>query len=76
MLIATKGDNVTIHFYNLETTDKHTFTIGASYNVSEYIVPHHNETLHLRQIKKEFFDSIYLPSTNDGGIIYNDNLQC
>jgi len=25
---------------------------------------------------KEFFDSIYLPSTNDGGIIYNANLQC
>jgi hypothetical protein len=43
--IATKGDNITIHFYNLDTIDKHTFTIGAPYNVSEYIVPHHNETL-------------------------------
>ena len=54
MLIATKGDNITIHFYNLETIDKHTFTIEASYNVSKYIVPHHNETLTFK--------------TNQGGI--------
>ena len=55
MLIATKGDNVTIHFYNLETTDKHTFTIGASYNVSEYIVPHHNETLTFKTNQEGIF---------------------
>lgn len=55
MLIATKGDNVTIHFYNLETTDKHTFTIGASYNVSEYIVPHHNETLAFKTNQEGIF---------------------
>ena len=55
MLIATKGDNITIHFYNLETTDRHTFTIGASYNVSEYIVPHHNETLTFKKNQEGIF---------------------
>lgn len=55
MLIATQGDNITIHFYNLETTDKHTFTIGASYNVSEYIVPHHNETLTFKTNQEGIF---------------------
>jgi hypothetical protein len=34
-MIANKGDNVTVHFYNLETepTGRHSFTIGAPYNI-------------------------------------------
>jgi hypothetical protein len=55
VLIATKGDNITIHFYNLETTDKHTFTIGVSYNVGEYIVPHHIETLTFKTNQEGIF---------------------
>jgi nitrous oxide reductase len=36
-MIANKGDNVTVHFYNLETepTGRHSFTIGASYNIDK-----------------------------------------
>jgi hypothetical protein len=31
VLEVTEGGNVTIHFYNLDTTDRHTFTMGAPY---------------------------------------------
>ena len=36
-MIANKGDNVTVHFYNLETepTGRHSFTIGAPYNIDK-----------------------------------------
>ena len=35
ILIVNKGDNVTIHFFNIESnaTDKHSFTLGAPYNI-------------------------------------------
>ena len=45
VLIANKGDNITIHFYNLDTTDRHTFTKGAPYNVNEDWLPLHNGTI-------------------------------
>jgi hypothetical protein len=34
-MIVNKGDNVTIHFYNVDpvTDERHSFTIGAPYNV-------------------------------------------
>ena len=34
-LKASKGDNVTVHFYNVDpvTDERHSFTIGAPYNV-------------------------------------------
>jgi len=35
---------VTIHFYNLDTTDRHTFTIGAPYNINEDVLPGTNAT--------------------------------
>ena len=36
-MIANKGDNVTVHFYNLEKepTARHSFTIGAPYNIDK-----------------------------------------
>jgi plastocyanin len=38
-MIVNKGDNVTVHFYNVDpvTGERHSFTIGASYNVDEDI---------------------------------------
>ena len=30
VLVATEGDKLIIHFYNLDTTDRHTFTISFS----------------------------------------------
>jgi plastocyanin len=44
VLEVTEGDNVTIHFYNLDTTDRHTFTIGAPYNINEDLLPGTNAT--------------------------------
>jgi len=36
-MIANKGDNITVHFYNLEKmpTERHSFTIGAPYNIDK-----------------------------------------
>jgi hypothetical protein len=36
-LIVNSGDNVTIHFFNndVDTIDKHTFTIDSPYNVND-----------------------------------------
>jgi plastocyanin len=44
VLEVTEGDNVTVHFYNLDTTDRHTFTIGAPYNINEDLLPGTNAT--------------------------------
>ena len=44
LLEVTEGDNVTIHFYNLDTTDRHTFTMGAPYNINQDLLPGTNAT--------------------------------
>ena len=44
VLEVNTGDNVTIHFYNLDTTDSHTFTIGAPYNIDKVVTPGQNAT--------------------------------
>jgi len=44
LLEVTEGDNVTIHFYNLDTTDRHTFTMGSPYNINEDLLPGTNAT--------------------------------
>lgn len=44
LLEVTEGDNITIHFYNLDTTDRHTFTMGAPYNINEDLLPGTNAT--------------------------------
>ena len=35
---------MTVYFYNLDTTDRHTFTIGAPYNINEDLLPGTNAT--------------------------------
>ena len=39
-LIVNTGDNVTIHFFNtdVDTVDKHTFTIDSPYNINEEVM--------------------------------------
>jgi len=32
-IIVNRGDIVVIHFYNVDATDRHTFTLGTPYNV-------------------------------------------
>ena len=44
VLEVSTGDNVTIHFYNLDLTDRHTFTIGAPYNINKDLLPGTNAT--------------------------------
>jgi len=33
-IIVNRGDIVVIHFYNVDKTDRHTFTVGKPYNVN------------------------------------------
>jgi plastocyanin len=44
ILEVTEGDNVSIHFYTLDTTDRHTFTMGALFNINEDLLPGKNAT--------------------------------
>jgi hypothetical protein len=35
-MVVNKGDNVTVHFYNVDpNSERHSFTIGSPYNVDE-----------------------------------------
>ena len=36
---ANSGDNISIHFYNTDATDSHTFTIGSPYNIDKVVAP-------------------------------------
>jgi plastocyanin len=44
IFVANKGDLVTMHFYNLDAGDRHSFTIGAPYRINEAVAPLHNVT--------------------------------
>ena len=37
-ITLNKGDIVTIHFYNTEENEPHTFTIGAPYNIDKNVL--------------------------------------
>jgi plastocyanin len=55
VLIVNEGDNVTIQSYNLDTTDRHTFTIGAPYNINEDLLPLHNGTITFKATQEGVF---------------------
>ena len=40
-MIVNKGDKVTVHFYNVDPvkTERHSFTIGAPYNIDKDLLP-------------------------------------
>ncbi len=44
IMAINKGDNVTVHFYNLEKEggDRHSFTIGEPYNIDKDLGPGEN----------------------------------
>ena len=44
IFVANKGDSITMHFYNLDGDDRHSFTIGTPYNINEDLAPMHNAT--------------------------------
>ena len=53
-IIAKKGDNLTIKFYNTEALEPHTFTLDAPYNINSDIKGGENIQLILLQIMKEY----------------------
>jgi plastocyanin len=42
---VNKGDTVTVHFFNTETTEPHTFTLGAPYNIDRNVPQGQNTTI-------------------------------
>lgn len=38
-LTVTAGDTVVVHFYNVDTTDRHSFTLAGPYNVDVDLAP-------------------------------------
>jgi len=57
VLVATEGDNITIHFYNLDTTDRHTFTIDSPpyNNINKDLLPGQNTTVTFKAIQEGVF---------------------
>ena len=47
-LIVNKGDIVVVQFYNVDATDRHTFTLGAPYNVNVDLAPGQHSTFTFR----------------------------
>ena len=47
-LAASEGDTVTIHFYNLDPSDRHTFTMSSPYNINKDLRPLENTTITLK----------------------------
>ena len=45
VLAANEGDTITIHFYNLDPSDRHTFTMAAPYNINKDVGPLENITI-------------------------------
>jgi plastocyanin len=48
ILAVNEGDTVTIHFYNLDSDERHTFTIGAPYNINKDVAGSQNTTFTFR----------------------------
>ncbi len=44
-LAVNQGDTVTIHFYNVDAGDQHTFSMGAPYNINKDVGPLENTTI-------------------------------
>jgi hypothetical protein len=44
-ITVNKGDTVTVHFYNIEQGEPHTFTLGAPYNIDKNVSPGQNATI-------------------------------
>jgi plastocyanin len=71
ILEVNTGDNVTIHFYNLDLTDSHTFTIGAPYNTDKIVAPGQNATFKFKAAEEgiyRFYCRLHLP-TMEGQLI-------
>jgi plastocyanin len=48
ILAVSTGDNVTIYFYNIDPTERHTFTMGAPYNIDKDLAGGENATIRFK----------------------------
>jgi plastocyanin len=65
IFVANKGDSITMHFYNLDGDDRHSFTIGAPYNINEDLAPMHNATFTFKAGNEgvyKFYDKSHQPT--------------
>lgn len=70
-LAVNEGDTVIIHFYNVDASDIHTFTMGAPYNINEVVKPLENATITLKAGDPgvyKFFCTVH-PPTMSGQLI-------
>ena len=54
-IVANKGDNLTIKFYNTEGEERHTFTLDAPYNINEDLKGGQNSTINFVADKEGIF---------------------
>ena len=54
-IVANKGDNVTIKFYNTEGEERHTFTLDAPYSINEDLKGGQNSTINFVANKEGIF---------------------
>jgi heme/copper-type cytochrome/quinol oxidase subunit 2 len=65
IFVANKDDSITMHFYNLDGDDRHSFTIGAPYNINEDVAPMHNATFTFKAGNEgvyKFYDTSHQPT--------------
>ncbi|MFZ0514316.1 MAG: cupredoxin domain-containing protein [Candidatus Nitrosopolaris sp.] len=65
ILVANEGDTVTIHYYNLDAGDKHSFTIANPYNINKDLTPLQNTTFTFNAKDEgvyKFYDTSHLPT--------------
>jgi plastocyanin len=48
ILAVSTDDNVTIYFYNTDPTERHTFTMGAPYNIDKDLTGGENATIRFK----------------------------
>jgi plastocyanin len=65
IFVANTGDSITMHFYNLDGDDRHSFTIGAPYKINEDLAPMHNATFTFKAGNEgvyKFYDTSHQPT--------------
>ena len=70
-IVANKGDNLTIKFYNTEGEERHTFILGAPYNINEDLKGGQNSTINFVANKEGIFTyySVYHLPTMTGKLL-------
>jgi plastocyanin len=72
-MVVNKGDNVTVHFFNLEKdkSERHSFTIGAPYNINKDLAGGENATISFVADQKGIFQyhCIYHPPEMIGQLV-------